>query len=67
MQKTVEEFYSIDEDALAEKSCQSEYWQNCLDFYLQNKMKPINALSKKQADWLQKIEDQLEEDYVKNG
>lgn len=59
--RTVAEFYSFTQDDLEEKAALagSPYWANCLDFYERVKNKSINALSQKEAAWLEKIEETI--------
>lgn len=55
----VESVYDIDEDALALKADENEYWASCYKFYKENKERKVAFLSQKQRDWLEKIQDGL--------
>jgi uncharacterized membrane protein YqiK len=57
--QTVKEMYEINEDDLEERAEDSEYWASAYNFYLDNKNKPADRLTDKQAAWMEKIEEQL--------
>lgn len=60
---TVNDYYGINEQILGEIAAdnESDYWQNCEDFYLSVLDRDINTLSEKQKDWLKKIKENVEE------
>lgn len=62
MDRTVEKTYDIDELALEAKAATNSYWSNCLDFWNSIKEKPLGSLNEKQLKWLNKIEEQLEDE-----
>jgi hypothetical protein len=60
---TCEEHYDIDEDELEVRALdsESEYLDKCLEFWRDKKDTPIQELSHKQANWLEKIEESLQQ------
>lgn len=56
----VKEAFEIDLDELTLKAEDSDYWSSCLKFYDQVKDKTLMEISKKQYDWLCKIQESLE-------
>lgn len=56
----VEDFYSIDVDALYNKTDNSAYWESCEKFYEDVRLRHVDELSIDQTDWLEKIESDLE-------
>lgn len=44
-----------------QKSCENEYWDKALDFFMQNKNRHIETMTKSQKMWLLKISEQIGE------
>ena len=59
--RSVKDFYEFTMDDLEEKCgiSPSPYWANCITFYERVQNKSINALSAKEAQWLEKINEDL--------
>lgn len=57
----VKEIYKFDIDSLVEKADESDYWNSCLEFYESVEERDLENLSQKQVDWLNKIEENLED------
>jgi hypothetical protein len=53
---TVETTYNIDEDTLADKSEESDYWGRSYSFYQDVRQKDVDSLSSSQTAWLDRIE-----------
>lgn len=60
MMPTVHEVFLIDEDTLYDKSQINDYWYSVAKFYGEVKDKDVEALSKKQYEWLSKIQVDLD-------
>lgn len=65
-ERCVEEVFEIDENVLSELGESSEYWAKCHSFYQSVKVKELNSLSDKQLDWLQGIEDGMDQEKERN-
>ncbi len=59
--RPVKEVYHIDEDALIVKSAESDYWASALKFWNTWKDRSSEGLSFKQKNWLDKIQQELDE------
>ena len=59
---TVGDVYGIDVDDLTFRADDSDYWADCLAFYLKVETDPVETLSTKQIEWLENIQTALEAD-----
>lgn len=57
------DIFDIDEEELEDRAVEeeSEYLDKCLDFWREKKGVPYAELSYKQKNWLEKIEESLQE------
>jgi hypothetical protein len=57
--RTAGDVYQFDDSEIDERAASSEYWVGVAGFWHSVKDKPVAELTKKQTDWLTKIEDDL--------
>jgi len=61
----VKDLFGVDEEEIEEKAENEErgdFWTNSLSFYNQVKDRDIQTLSKKQTNWLEKIDDLIQQE-----
>lgn len=51
-------------DVLEALADESDYWQKCYDFYLNNLEKPIERMTPRMAKWADKIAEDVLERYL---
>ena len=59
--KKVTEVYAIDEDELLELRTESAYWEASYSFYMEVKNRSVESLSDKQIEWLDRIDNYLDD------